>query len=188
MKQKTTLDLGLFGLLVAFGVLGRWFQPAWFFTPTAAVALFGGYYLRSRSLALLVPLAVLAVSDLLLPTYLTPGSMLAVYGAMLLPVPLGRWLRRRSSYRRLAVSALAPAVAFFVLSNLGVWAFDGMYPRTLAGLGQCYTAALPFFRTMLLGDVLYTAAVFGAYVFASQRGYLPVVDRRPELAVEPVRR
>jgi len=42
-----------------------------------------------------------------------------------------------------------------------VWASYNMYPKTLAGLMTCYTLALPFFQPSLLGDLLFTAGMFG---------------------------
>jgi len=31
----------------------------------------------------------------------------------------------------------------------------------LAGLGQCYAAAIPFYRNQFAGDLIFTAAFFG---------------------------
>jgi hypothetical protein len=33
----------------------------------------------------------------------------------------------------------------------------------------CYVAAIPFFRNMLLGDLLYSALLFSALAFAEDR-------------------
>jgi hypothetical protein len=179
MKSKAKIELGLFVLLVAFGVLGRWFQPQWFFTPTVAVALFAGYYFNNRWLALLVPTGVLAISNLFLPNYDHAGVMAVVYLAFALPVVLGWHLRSRPGYVQLAVGGLLPAAVFYLATNFAVWLFLDWYPHSVAGLTACYAAGLPFFRWMLTGDVLYTALLFGTYAFAVQQGYLPGVDPRP---------
>ena len=34
---------------------------------------------------------------------------------------------------------------------------------------ECYIAAIPFFRNMLLSDLLYTALLFGGLALAEQR-------------------
>ena len=48
-----------------------------------------------------------------------------------------------------------------------------MYPRTAAGLMTCYGAGLPFFRHGVIGDLLFTAAMFGAPVlFHALAGWL----------------
>lgn len=179
MRSKAKIELGLFVLLVAFGVVGRWLQPQWFFTPTVAVALFAGYYFDSRRLALLVPVGVLAISNLFLPSYHHAGVMAVVYLAFALPVVLGWRLRRRPGYVPLAVGGLLPAAVFYLTTNFAIWLFLDWYPHSVAGLMACYAAGLPFFRYMLAGDVFYTALLFGAYALAVQRGYLPGVDPRP---------
>ena len=69
-RQRNLQDLLVFFLLVAIGVAGRWGQPTWCFTPTAAAALFAGYvFLAGRDRRCMVPIAILAISDLLLPAY-----------------------------------------------------------------------------------------------------------------------
>jgi len=84
---------------------------------------------------------------------------------------LGWWVRRRQHVGRLCVASLIGSSIFFVVSNFGVW-FMGhpgsIYPKTAEGLGLCYVAAIPFFRNALIGDVLYTAALFGLYALASR--------------------
>src|SRR5437870_5337250 len=136
------------------------------FTPIAAIALFGGAQFSSKRAAFLVPLAGLFFSDLMFGFYaITP----VVYGSFALTVCLGFWVRRRYSVRRIAFAAVASAVLFFALTNFGVWAIDNLYPKTTAGLVDCYVAAIPFFRNMLLGDLLYSALLFGTLAFADNR-------------------
>ena len=82
-------------------------------------------------------------------------------------VLLGRALRRRRGGA--IAAAVLGATAFFVLSNLGVWALSSMYPRDGAGLIACYVAALPFFGATLVGDVLWTIALALAWRAAARR-------------------
>ena len=72
---------------------------------------------------------------------------------------------------------LAGSVLFFVWTNFGVWAFWNLYPHTLEGLVACYTAAIPFFRNTLLGDVVYSTALFGGFALAER--FLPVLRDLP---------
>ena len=147
-------------LLIVLAVASRLLPHAPNFTPVAAIGLFAGATLGRRA-AWLVPLAALLVSDAFLGFY-HPMSMFWNYlgfGACLL---LGSGLLGRSrSLPRLGGATLASSLAFFALSNFGMWA-SGYYPRTLAGLGQCYAAGLPFLRNTVASDVLFTAALFGA--------------------------
>ena len=38
-----------------------------------------------------------------------------------------------------------------------------MYTKTSFGLLACFTAALPFFRNTMVGDMFYSAVFFGGY-------------------------
>ena len=147
------------------------------FAPVAAIGLFAGAALGRRT-AWLVPLAALLLSDAFLGFY-HPVSMLFNYAGFAACLLLGSAiLGPARSFGRFAGATLSSAVAFFVLSNLGMWV-SGYYPRTFAGLVECYVAALPFFRNTLLSDVLYTAALFGGWAL------LRSATRRP--ATESVR-
>ena len=57
-------------------------------------------------------------------------------------------------------ASLASAISFFLVSNLATWLFQDMYPKTYAGLLQCYTMAIPFFRGTFASDLIYTPVLF----------------------------
>lgn len=180
-KRDSLLHLCVFGLLVLFGVVGRLWQPAWSFTPLAAIAIFAGYYFANRATAVLVPLTAMVVSDLWLPAYGHAGIMAVVYAALVLPVLLGWSLQRKMSIPRISLFGFIPAVIFFLTTNFAVWAIEASYPATAGGLLACYAAALPFFRSMLTGDLLYTAVLFGCYGLAV--GPARSAIRRAEIGV-----
>jgi hypothetical protein len=130
------------------------------FTPIGAIALFGGAHLRERWLAFIVPLAAMALSDLIIGWHqLVP----LVYGSFALTVVIGMWLRDRKTVWPITGAALASSVLFFILTNFGVWASGSMYPKTLPGLVAAYVAAIPFFRNTVTGDLFYTAVLFGGF-------------------------
>jgi hypothetical protein len=166
MKRDHMISVCVFGLLVLIGVAGRLAQPAWAFTPLAAIALFAGYFFANRCVALLVPMTAMLLSDLWLPSYGHVGIMAVVYAALALPVLFGTALQRRLSAGRLGVCGVLPATIFFVTTNFAVWMLGSSYPATASGLMACYAAAVPFFRMMLFGDLLYTALLFGGYALA----------------------
>jgi hypothetical protein len=169
-QQQSVSDLLVFALLVAIGVAGRWGQPQWEVTPTAAAAVFAGFYFSRLSVALLVPIAMLVISDLLLPAYNSRGVMFATYAVMTAPVWLGRWMRGEQRATALAGKAVLcgflPATAFFVVTNFAVWAFQSDYDKSLAGLAECYWAAVPFYRWMLAGDVFYMSVLATCFIAA----------------------
>jgi len=163
MKKARFLFLG--GMVLA-AALARIVPHAPNFTPVAALALFGGVSFDNKRMALLVPLAGLFLSDLVLGFYaVTP----VVYASFALIAGLGIWVRSRQSLGLLALATIAGAVLFFGLTNLGVWALGGWYPKNWAGLVDCYLAGIPFFRNTLLSDLLYSATLFGGLALAEKR-------------------
>jgi len=148
------------------------------FSPIAALALFGGASFGSKRAAFLVPLAAMFLSDLVFGFYtITP----VVYGSFALITCLGLLLRRRQNVSRLAAAAVASAVLFFVVTNFGVWALDSLYPKTFAGLAECYAAAVPFFWNTLGSDLLYSAVLFGGLAFAEKR-WPSLAEYKPAMA------
>ena len=147
------------------------------FSPVEAIALFGGAYFASRQWSMVVPLLALLVSDLALgvlhgasyASYLGGHTFWSVYACIALSVVLGFGLRGKASGGRVIGYSLAGSVLFFVVTNLAVWLWDPMYPKTGAGLAACYAAAIPFFRWTVLGTLFYSAVLFGGFALLRQR-------------------
>jgi hypothetical protein len=131
------------------------------FTALGALGLFGGARL-SLWLALSLPLAVMAGSDLLLWLLagFTPFNPF-VYGSLLVNVVLGRLLLRSGALWRIPLVSLLASTQFFLVTNFGVWATGTLYPKTLAGLVLCYAEAIPFFGSTVAGDLFFCAVLFG---------------------------
>jgi hypothetical protein len=162
MNRDTLRDLLVFSLLLAFGILGRWLQPAWNFTPLAAVTALGAFYFRSWLPAVLLPSAMLGASDLLLPAHDSLPVQISVHAMAVVPLLLGRAARGTDGRRRAAywgMCGVIPATAFFLATNFAVWASKSLYAPTLDGLMDCYVHALPFYRTMLAGDVCFVSLI-----------------------------
>lgn len=147
-------------------------------TSVTALALFGGAYFPRRWLAFAVPLLALFGSDLILGFY--PG-MEVQYLSFAVVICIGLALRRRRSFARITTAAVASSMSFFAITNFGVWQLGTMYPKTLAGLGACFLAAVPFFRNTLVGDLFYSALLFGGFQLLEQR-FAALRERPLELA------
>jgi hypothetical protein len=91
--------------------------------------------------------------------------MLLVYLCVAAIVGMGALVGSRVQPLKLAGASVAGSVLFFLVTNFGVWARDGLYAHTMAGLAECYVAAIPFFQNALVGDLFYTAALFGGFEF-----------------------
>ena len=154
------MDLALVAFLIGFDVTARVLPHAQGVWPVAASAIFAGRMLRYPVLALAVPLAAVALSNFALPADDWRVS-LVVYAAVLLPAILGMLARRWRGALPIVGGTIANSLAFFAATNFAVWAFNGMYPMTLDGLAQCYTAALPFLDRTVFGDLFWMAVLFG---------------------------
>ena len=145
----------------AAGVILRLVPHPWNFTPLTAVALFSGAHLRNRwGIAAL--LTLLLVSDAILGFHVT---MPFTWGAAALVMFLGRRVGGAFSPAVFG-GALGGSLVYFFLTNLGVFLLENLYPKTWAGLWECYVMALPFFRSSVAGDLVYTAALFGVFHIA----------------------
>jgi hypothetical protein len=154
-------------LLLLVAVLSRLLPHAgWFnFTAVGGALLYFGARRPWREM--LAPLAVLMATDYFLTVYsyhysFRWESYLPTWGWYLAAMALGLiLLRSRTTFVRVAAGALLGPTSFFVLSNYAVWIGGGMYPRTLAGLGVCYVAALPFYRNDLISTAIVAGLAFG---------------------------
>ncbi len=175
MNRQDKVELAVFSGLVLAGSLVRvLLSDLPNFAPVAAMALFAGYFFRSRAVALLVPLTVMGISDFFIGSY-DWHMMAIVYGALLLPVFARGLLRRWFSLEGqtpltasagLVTSSFAASITFFAISNFGAWLWYGTYEHTVAGIVHCYVQAIPFFRYTLAGDLCFAVALFGGYAIA----------------------
>ncbi|MBI2481390.1 MAG: hypothetical protein HYV60_22955 [Planctomycetia bacterium] len=176
MNRQDKTELAVFGGLVLAGSLSRVLLSDWpNFAPVAAIALFAGYFFRSRAVALFVPLMVMGISDFFIGSY-DWHMMALVYGALMLPVFARGILRRWFSLEvdgsplraatGLVTSSLGASISFFAISNFGAWMWYGTYEHTVAGMIHCYVQAIPFFRYTLAGDLFFAVALFGSYAAA----------------------
>jgi hypothetical protein len=168
------MDLLLVAFLIGFDVAARLLPHVPGLWPFAASALFAGRVLRMPALAVIVPLAAVALSNLALA-----GDdwriTLAVCAAMTLPAFAGMLTRRRRGAVPIVAAMLSCSLIFFVATNFAVWLFSGIYPLDWQGLAQCYIAALPFLDKTVLGDLFWTAVLFGG-AWLVQHG--PAMARR----------
>jgi hypothetical protein len=159
-RTDLRVDLALIAFLIALDVTARLLPHAWGFMPIAASGLFAARMLRLPALAVVVPVAAMALTGWALGADDWRVSLIT-YAAIAVPALLGIASRRFSGALPVVAAMLAGSLAFFALSNFAVWVFSGMYPLTMAGLTACYAAALPFLDKTVLGDLIWTGVLFG---------------------------
>ncbi len=149
-------------------------------TPITATGLYAGARLPLWQ-ALGIPLAVLVSTDVILKLTVYPTHAMFqwwVYLSIAINVLLGRLLCRTESPVRIGLVALIAGVQFFLTTNFGTWYGSTYYPQNWDGLVTCYTAGLAFptrdtlpfgfFGNQLVGDLIFTAALFGAHAYLSR--------------------
>ncbi len=174
--QRTDWKLAI-GLIV-LGVVARLLPHPPNVTPFVGLALFAGARIMGGwSVAL--PVAAIVVSDLIIGLH---DVVAFTWLGVALVAMLGWRLQIERSTRRVAAMSVAASTLFFIVSNFGVWLMgEGgtMYAKTLTGLVSCYVAALPFYRNALVGDLVYTLAVFALYDYCLDRSLSRSVVRVP---------
>jgi len=147
-------------LLAAMAAVARIVPHPWNFWPMIGLGLFAGAKAARGLTGVAAILGAMILSDAVLGFH---SGMWSVYLALLLPVWLGRQIRAHQTVANIAAAALGSSFFFFLFTNFVVWVRGNMYAHNLAGLAACYVAAIPFFQNQLLGDVFYTAVLFGGY-------------------------
>ncbi len=199
--MRNRINIRLVVLVAIVLLVGLWrtlnnggqLTPLANFTPIGALALFGGAYFTSKVRAYFFPVLILLVSDLvMMQTYFSAyrsgllyDGWYWTYAAFAMMVSLGTLIRRVSE-KSVVATAVGAALIHYVVTDWGVWLGGGInlvtgqpYARDWSGLVNCYVAALPYLKNMLLSNLLYGAILFGSYELASRR--FPVLSR-PQLS------
>ncbi len=142
--------------------------------PTAAAMLFAGAVLPRRW-GWTAPLAGSLAADAVIGLYAWQ-VMVAVYVSFAAVWALSALVNRAARPARTAVLAMTGSLLFFLVTNWATWMWTDLYPATWAGLAMSYAMGVPFFRNTLLGDLLFTGALFSAYA-----GSVWIVRHRTEL-------
>lgn len=140
----------------------------WNFSPILPICLFGGAVYASRRLAYAIPIATFLVGDLGIwaltgrADWAFYSYQPVVYLSVALVATSGFAVRGQRSWRGVAGAGLISSIGFFALTNFGLWAFGyaSIYPKTLAGLVDCYVRALPFFRNSLISMAIFLPLLF----------------------------
>ncbi len=150
----------------------------------STAAAFAAAGLLRHRVAMLAPLVVVALSDVLLGN----SSVLVFTWTGWAAIGVGAWWagRTRGTAGRLVAAlgfGVASSLFFYLWTNAGVWwvGRGTFYPEGLDGLLASYVAGLPFLRPMLLGNLVLVplAAALVALVSRLERASVAA----PEAAV-----
>lgn len=158
MKKFNSFFVFLF--LVMLVVASRMVTHDWNFTISGAVFLLAGAYFADKKISMLLMLASMLISDAIIGFH---NQMLVVYFGYALYVLIAAGALKISSSRIKVLSlSLMASVAFYLVTNFGVWYEGKIYAMNLAGLISCYSMGLPFFQNQLIADVFGSLVLFEA--------------------------
>lgn len=169
--------------LIALAVVSRLIAPWPNFTAMIAVAVTGGMLFGKRTIAILLPLLALFVSDLIINntlyaylgnTWLTEGAGW-LYASYLLITLLGTLQLTKSKVLHLALSGVAGSILFFLITNFGAWLGSPFYPQSFAGLLESYVMGLPFLFNQVVGSLFYIGVIIGLQHLSQGSGILSKV-------------
>ena len=145
----------------------------WNFSPILPLCIFGAACFAKRTVAYLAPLAIYLAGDLGIwaisgrADWAFYADQPVTYLSVILVVSCGFIARSQRSSGRIAVAGLGSAVVFFVVSNFGTWALGTTYPKTWAGLVECYVMAIPFFRNTVISMGVFLPLLFSRLALRS---------------------
>ncbi|MDD4429855.1 MAG: hypothetical protein PHF61_00380 [Bacteroidales bacterium] len=182
-KIKFNIRFGTVFLIILMTTFSRLIPHPVNFAPIGAISLFGAAYFSRKSLALLVPVLSMWLSDLVINNivysqyfdgfvWFYQGFYWTYLSFPLIGV-VGLVLLKRVKTHTVFVGSLIASMVFYLVSNFGVWVSGTMYTKDFSGLITCYIAAIPFFKNTVLGDFVYCAVLFGGYEFV--RSKIPVL-------------
>jgi len=143
------------------------------FVPVFAMILFASVHLKNKLQAILISIGALWLSDLYINNwgkyaeyhneFIFISSPFNYLSYLLIALIGFKLFQNTISIKKVFGSSLFVGVVFFIVSNFGVWISGSLYPLTFDGLLSCYTAAIPFFRSTLSSNMLFSFILFGGY-------------------------
>jgi hypothetical protein len=178
MNNKTKSSLLIAGLVLVVASTRLLPHPL-NFTPVVALCLFSVSMLSNKYLMFTLPLLAIVYSDFLLEMVTGYGfhsGSVVVYSSFLLILAIGYFLLKKVNLKNVIITSILSSLSFFLITNFALFypisavsnPSLGQYTHDLSGIIASYSAGLPFFRNMLLGDLFYSGVLFGLYALTQQ--------------------
>jgi hypothetical protein len=162
MKQLTTTQrYVIITLLLALGIGMRLLPHAPNLTPITAIAFVSAIYLGGR-FAFILPIGAMMLSDLFIGMY-DVRIMASVYISFLIIATMSLIAKKLKQKVHAYYLVIGASLSFFLITNTAVWFFSPWYEKSMSGLFYAYELGLPFYRNMLIGDIMYTTALIGVF-------------------------
>ncbi len=171
MNKQSTSILIIAGLLIIIAALSRVIMYPNNFSPVIGMAIFAGAVIKDRRLAFAMPLLAMFLSDVLFEVFnIAPGfwgwGQLVGYGILAL-ITLIAFSMKKINVLTVAGYSVGSSLLFFFLSNSAFFIFDNpiyhLYPQNFSGYIASLAGGLPFLKTGIIADLVYSTILFGTY-------------------------
>ena len=183
MKRNRSTILAFFLLILVAALYRVWDGRPVGFAPQMAMAIFAGAIIKDKRWALLMPLLSMFLSDVLYQILYVNGlsqiegfySGIWVNYILIAGLTWFGFLMKRITVLNVLGFSISGSVLYFIFSNFFTWIGGGGFqrPLTFEGFLLCYQDALAFYRdyglingfagNFLIGDVFFSAVLFGSY-------------------------
>ena len=174
-QQKQIILVSVLVLLTALWRVVNTELNIYHLVPVAALGLFSGSVLEQKKWAYLIPLSAMFLSDLGLSIFTSMQgfygiSQIVNYLALGMVTFIGTRLVDRNAIN-VAGFTIGGSLIFFVVSNFGTF-LSGYYGYSFSSLVECYTMALPFYKSELstqfflssmISDLVFSSVAFSIY-------------------------
>ena len=171
MNKQSTSTLIIAVLLIIIAALSRVFLYPHNFSPIIGMAIFAGAVIKDRRLAFALPLLAMFLSDVLFEVFnIAPGfwgwGQLVGYGILAF-ITLIAFSMKKINVFSVAGYSIGSSLLFFFLSNSAFFVFDNpvyhTYTQDLNGYLATLAGGLPFLKTGIIADLVYSTVLFGTY-------------------------
>jgi len=179
MNKQSTSTLIIAVLLIIIAALSRVFLYPNNFSPIIGMAIFSGAVIKDRKLAFALPLLAMFFSDVLFEVLsIAPGfwgwGQLIGYGILALITVIAFSMKKINVFS-VASYSLGSSLLFFFLSNSAFFVFDNpiyhTYTQDYSGYFAALAGGLPFLKTGIMADLVYSTILFGTYFVVQQITY-----------------
>lgn len=171
MTKQSTSSLIIASLLIIIAAVSRVIMYPDNFSPIIGMAVFAGAVIKDRRLAFALPVLAMFLSDVLFEVFnIAPGfwgwGQLVGYGILAL-ITIIAFSMKKINVLSVAGYSVGSSLLFFFLSNSAFFVFDNpiyhLYPQNFNGYIGSLVGGLPFLKTGILADLVYSTVLFGSY-------------------------
>lgn len=189
MKLNRSVVFLLIFMFILASLYRVWEGRPFGFVPHIAICLLGGALIHDKRFAVILPMVLIFISDLLYQILYwrgvsdIPGFYSGQWTNYLLFAGLCvfGFIVSKPNFLKIAGLSLSGSLLYFIFSNFFVWLGGGGFnrPKTWDGLLLCYNDALAFYReyglvqgfagNIFLGDLFFAMIIFTTWLLVANR-------------------